>query len=276
MLRTTTPVLTAAALLTLVAFAPGLHADEEELDLSAPPDVAAIPDDAEVTASGLGSRVLSEGDGESRPTPTSWVRVHYTGWTTEGEVFDSSRQRGKSLTLPLDKVIDGWTEGLQLMVEGETRRIWVPEELAYAGKEGSPKGMLVFDVELLEIFELPTTPEHLTAAPANAEKHRKGLRSVVLQEGTGDRKPKDNSSVAVNYTGWDASGKMIDTNIYQGQPATFPLTAVIKGWTEGLQLMVEGEKRRFWIPAKLAYEGIEGKPQGMLVFDIELVSIPVY
>jgi peptidylprolyl isomerase len=58
----------------------------------------------------------------------------------------------------------------------------------------------------------------------------------------------------------------------RGQAATFPLNQVIAGWTEGLQLMVVGEKRRFWIPEKLAYQGRAGAPQGMLVFDVELLS----
>ena len=58
-----------------------------------------------------------------------------------------------------------------------------------------------------------------------------------------------------------------------GGPATFPLNQVIKGWTEGVQLMVEGEKTRFWIPVELAYNNRPGRPAGMLVFDIELIKI---
>ncbi len=254
----------------------GLLADDAQPDHTAPPDVAAPPADAEVTESGLASRVLEAGAGTERPGESSWVRVHYTGWTTDGEMFDSSIQRGKSLTLPLDKVIDGWTEGLGLMVEGEKRRLWIPEEMAYGGREGLPQGMLVFDVELLEIFELPEVPEHLTAPPADAEQHRKGLASKLLREGTGDRKPRSTSSVSVNYTGWTTDGEMFDSSLYRGAPSTFPLTGVIRGWTEGLQLMVEGEKRRFWIPEKLAYRGEEGKPKGMLIFDVELVEITTY
>ena len=64
-------------------------------------------------------------------------------------MFDSSLTRGKPATFPLDKVIAGWTEGVQLMVAGEKRRLWIPEELAYKGKQGRPAGMLVFDVELI-------------------------------------------------------------------------------------------------------------------------------
>ncbi len=121
--------------------------------LPAPPDVAAPPDDAERTASGLASRVLVAGAGTIHPTAADTVEVHYSGWTTDGEMFDSSVVRGATIEFPLNRVIAGWTEGLQLMVEGETRRLWIPEELAYGGQPGRPAGMLVFDVELIRIVE---------------------------------------------------------------------------------------------------------------------------
>ena len=126
-------------------------AEAAEPDLSAPDDVAAPPDDAEVTDSGLASKVLKEGTGDAHPAATDTVTVHYTGWTTDGERFDSSVARGAPTSFGLNQVIAGWTEGVQLMVVGETRRFWIPEELAYGGRPGRPAGMLVFDVELLEI-----------------------------------------------------------------------------------------------------------------------------
>jgi len=117
----------------------------------APADVAAPPADTEKTASGLASRVLKTGTGPTKPGPTSVVTVHYTGWTTDGKSFDSSIARGKTAQFPVNKVIPGWTEGLQLMVVGEERRFWIPEDIAYNGKPGKPAGMLVFDVELIEV-----------------------------------------------------------------------------------------------------------------------------
>ena len=118
--------------------------------LPAPSDVAAAPADAETTASGLASKVLEAGSGSTHPTATSNVTVHYTGWTTDGQMFDSSVTRGQPSTFPLNGVIRGWTEGVQLMVVGEKRRFWIPEELAYGGRR-DPRGMLVFDVELIAI-----------------------------------------------------------------------------------------------------------------------------
>ena len=77
------------------------------------------------------------------------MTVHYSGWTTDGKMFDSSVTRGETISFPLNRVIPGWTEGLQLMVTGEKRRMWIPEALAYKGASGAPQGMLVFDVELI-------------------------------------------------------------------------------------------------------------------------------
>ena len=117
----------------------------------APADVAAPPADAEKTSSGLASKVLRSGDGSDHPSATDTVTVHYAGWTTDGKLFDSSYGRGQTASFPLNRVIAGWTEGLQLMVIGEKRRFWIPQDLAYQGRPGAPAGMLVFDVELLGI-----------------------------------------------------------------------------------------------------------------------------
>ena len=467
-----------------------------------PSDVAAPPADAEKTESGLASKVLKAGTGDTKPDAADTVTVHYTGWTTDGEQFDSSVERGQPTSFPLNGVIKGWTEGLQLMVAGEKRRFWIPEELAYGPKvEGNsrPGGMLVFDVELLEIqkapeaakppedtektesgtaykitkqgegetpasdnivtfhftgktmdgqtvedsraqpappsmpldqlpptlgevlgamkageqrqiwipepnapgglivadvemisfkeappiaevpadadktadgvaykqikegkgeapgsndivtfhftaktmqdivlqdsrtqpqppsialdklspelrgiisemkageqrnawlpesnspggfiaadIELisfkaqppaPTVPENVSAAPDDAEKTESGLASKVLAAGKGKVSPKATDTVKVHYTGWETDGSMFDSSVVRGEPTEFPLNQVIQGWTEGLQLMVVGEKRRFWIPEDLAYgpkKPDSGRPGGMLCFDVELLEI---
>ncbi len=243
--------------------------------IPAPPDVAAPPANAEKTKSGLASRVLlpaQKGQGKGKkPKATDVVKVHYTGWTTDGKMFDSSVQRGKAATFQLDQVIAGWTEGVQLMALGEQRRFWIPQELAYKGQEGAPKGMLVFDIELLEIVDL-SAPADVAAPPKDAEKSASGLTWKVLKKGTGDQHPTAQSRVVAEYTGWTTDGKMFDSSRARGEPLKFPLARVIPGWTEGVQLMVPGEKRRFWIPEDLAYKGKQGAPKGMLVFDIELIS----
>ena len=88
--------------------------------LPAPPDVKAAPADAKKTSSGLAYKVLTPGKGKQHPTAQNEVTVReYTGWTTDGKMFDSSVTRGQAATFPLNRVIAGWTEGVQLMVEGE-------------------------------------------------------------------------------------------------------------------------------------------------------------
>src|SRR5215218_4056570 len=146
----TTP--TAVALATLLVAAPFAQAPRP---IAAPPDVAAPPANAAKTPSGLAWQIVKAGTGKTHPGRTDLVTVQYTGWTTDGKMFDSSVTRGQPATFPLDRVIAGWTEGVQLMVTGESRRFWIPEAMAYKGAR-EPKGMLVFDVELLSFKASPT------------------------------------------------------------------------------------------------------------------------
>ena len=248
--------------------------------LPAPPDVAAAPADATKTASGLASKVLTQGTGKDHPAATDKVKVHYTGWTTGGQMFDSSVTRGEPITFALSSVIPGWTEGLELMVVGEKRRLWIPAKLAYGERPrpGAPAGDLVFDVELLDIVQAPKpppVPEDVKAAPASAKKTASGLAYRVLKPGTGTEHPTATSSVSVHYSGWTPDGKMFDSSVTRGEPAHFRLNGVIKGWTEGVQLMKVGDVMRFWIPSDLAYGDKPkrpGAPAGPLVFDIELLG----
>jgi peptidylprolyl isomerase len=240
----------------------------------APPDVAAAPADAVKTASGLATKVLQPGKGTTKPGPTDLVTVHYTGWTTDGKMFDSSSASKGPVEFPLNRLIKGWTEALQLMVAGEKRRLWIPKELAYNDTPNRPAGMLVFEVELVEFSPPPTTPPpDVAAPPADAKKTPSGLAYKQLRPGTGSQRPQKSSTVTVHYTGWTTDGKMFDTSKKDRfQPISFGVGDVIEGWAEGVQLMMAGEKMRFWIPERLAYKG-ERPPRGMLVFDVELVAI---
>ena len=121
--------------------------------IPAPPDVAAVPSNAIKTPSGLAFKVLTVGLGTGHPRPTSTVTIHYTGWTAGGEFIESSVPSGQPASFPLDQMIAGWTEGIQLMVVGEKRRFWIPGALAYDNDPRADvhKGPLVFDIELLAI-----------------------------------------------------------------------------------------------------------------------------
>lgn len=247
--------------------------------IPAPEDVAAPPADAKKTASGLAIKVLTPGKGKDKPKDGDRVSVHYSGWTKDGKMFDSSIPRGAPTTFGVNEVIPGWTEGLKLMTVGEKARFWIPGKLAYGDHPqmgGAPSGDLTFDVELLDIVKPPETPEDVKAAPKTAKKTESGLAYRVLKAGTGKVHPTANNRVTVHYSGWTTDGKMFDSSVARGEPATFPLNGVIKGWTEGVALMVVGEKTRFWIPAALAYGDKPqrpGAPSGTLVFDVELLNI---
>ena len=165
------------------------------------------------------------------------------------------------------------------MVVGEKRRLWIPEELAYGGQAGKPAGMLVFDVELLRFQERAKPPAGANGTtrrgsgpPTDAEFDQVGSwPPKSFEAGTGTEHPTLKSQVTVHYNGWTTDGKLFDSSVARGQPETLSLGRVIPGWRQGIQLMVVGEKRRFWIPEELAYQGTK-PPFGMLVFDVELIS----
>jgi peptidylprolyl isomerase len=232
------------------------------------------PGDGEKSDTGLVSKLLRRGTSTEKPAATDVVTVHYTGWSSDGRLFDSSVVRGPASTFPLDRVMAGWRECVTLMTIGEKRRCWVPENLAYKGQAGRPKGMVVFDIELLDTRGNPMiAPSDVRAAPEDAKRTATGLAYKVLRPGRGVRNPSRFGRVTVHYTGWTIDGRMFDSSVTKGQPVSFRLDDVIKGWTEGVPLMVEGERTRFWIPENLAYGGKGDGPRGMLVFDIELVRI---
>ena len=242
---------------------------------AAPADVAAIPADAEKSKSGLASKLLRRGTGKDHPALRDKVKVDYTGWTTDGNVFNSSVQRGQPEVFPLRGVIPGWTEGLQLMVVGEKRRFWIPTELAYAGQPGKPAGMLVFDVELLEIIAGPPplpAPPDVGAAPSDATRERDGLAWKTTLKGTGTSKPSAEAWVTFHWTAWTPTGFMLESTRQFGRPITIPLEKGALAWKEVLPQMVVGERRLVWAPDKMALTLPGAKPGDLTVFELELVS----
>jgi FKBP-type peptidyl-prolyl cis-trans isomerase len=263
------------ASLAILAVQPFPVAAQTRSVFAPPLDLTSPPDDAEKSASGLISKVLTPGRGTEHPLSTDIVTVEYTGWSSNGTLQDSTSSRAKPSMFPLNRTaLKGWEECVKLMVVGEKRRCWMPEPLAYNGAPNRPKGPMVFDIELLDIHGSPTIPPpDLKAPPADAKRTSSGLAYKVLRPGTGTRHPEGRDKVLVHYTGWTTNGKSFDTSLARGEPLPMGLDEVIKGWSEGLQLMVEGERTRFWIPQDLAYKGESGNPRGMLIFDVELVRI---
>jgi peptidylprolyl isomerase len=218
--------------------------------------------------------VLQPGTGKKHPKKTDSVRVSLTGWSGGRQAFATP----EPTVMGVEQMAPGWQEAVALMVEGEKRRLWIPGKLAYGNAPGGPPPSedLILELEFLAIVEPPPVPKDLKAPPKDAKKTASGLTYKVLTPGTGKAHPAPSSQVTVHYSGWSKDGKLFDSSVMRGTPSSFKLTQVIPGWTEGVQLMVTGEKTRFWIPAGLAYgekPARPGAPAGELVFDIELIAV---
>jgi FKBP-type peptidyl-prolyl cis-trans isomerase len=109
------------------------------------------PKHAYRTGTGLRFVVFKRGKNTSHPSSTTNVTVHYEGYTSDGEIFDSSVERGEPSSFVLNQVIPGWREGVKLMTVGDTFRFWIPEKDAYRGAKDKPAGLLIFDVELVDM-----------------------------------------------------------------------------------------------------------------------------
>jgi len=231
------------------------------------------------TESGLKYEILREGTGSS-PMADDSVTVNYEGTLMDGTKFDSSYDRGEPITFQLNRVIKGWTEGLQLMKEGAKYKFTIPSELAYGEQGGGPippNADLIFTVELLKV----NVDEGKIFLKENRTKPGikttdSGLQYKVLLEGTG-KSPKATDRVTVNYEGTLIDGTKFDSSYDRGEPIDFGLNQVIPGWTEGLQLMKEGGKYKFFIPSDLAYgpQGSPGAipPNAALIFTVELIRV---
>lgn len=244
-----------------------------------PPPAAApsaIPGDAQVSASGLASKVLRAGSGDKRARRTDRVRVNFSAWNASGKLVDGSEQRGGPVTFDVSGVIAGWTEAMQAMQVGEKRTIWVPDHLAYPGRPGDPRPAAMFEIELIEIIEgigPEPAPPDLAAPPADATKTASGLVYKRLTPAAVKKAEPPNSwdHVTLRHTGWTQDGVMFSSS--RRQAVRFEMEKVIPGWREALLQMSVGDKLRLWVPEALAFQGRLGEPGGTLVYDLELASI---
>lgn len=225
--------------------------------------------------SGLEVWDVKEGKGDA-VTAGAKVKVHYTGWLTNGDIFDSSVVRKEPIEFGLGGVIKGWQQGIPGMKPGGIRRLKIPAELAYGNKQRGPippNSTLVFEVELLAMSQKPEFPK--LAAQEWKKLEDTGLEIWDVKEGEGEA-VQAGGSVTVHYTGWLTSGKEFDSS-FGDQPVSFPLRDVIPGWQQGIPGMKPGGIRRLKIPAALGY-GKDGTPDGAipsnatLVFEVQLIK----
>lgn len=241
---------------------------------------------------GLQYIVLKEGpkDGK-KPVATDRVTVHYEGRLATGEKFDSSFDRGTPATFPLNRVIPGWTMGLQEMSEGDEYLFYIPSELAYGNqargdviKAGDDLVFLVqlIGIEVPKIADAAAWQKYFPWKPDAPEVKTtdSGLQYVVLASGDpAGKSPVNGQFVLVHYEGRLAdTGALFDSSYERGDPEAFPSNGLIDGWVEALAMMKPGDRWMLYIPAELGY-GAQGTPGGPippnapLQFEVELISV---
>ncbi|WAS94899.1 FKBP-type peptidyl-prolyl cis-trans isomerase [Nannocystis punicea] len=256
---------------------------EPSADIKYDPPFDGKPLSSEKTASGLTVEDFVVGDG-AEAVKGGEVEVHYTGYLTDGTIFDTSKKRNRPFTFSLGegRVIKGWDEGVVGMKVGGKRRLIVPATLGYGDRRAGkipPGATLVFTIELLSFTPPPPPPQPLTAfegKPASTKTLEDGLKISDYKLGEG-AEAKAGDMVAVHYRGTLKDGTEFDSSLTR-KPISFPLGQgrVIKGWDLGIAGMKVGGLRKLEIPAKLAYgERAKGRipANSDLTFTVELMSV---
>jgi peptidylprolyl isomerase len=294
MMRVLIPALAVGIIVILAAVFFGLS-DEPGRKMSDGSNGTVDDPDLKPIEFGVKYRDIKEGSGEPCP-PGAKVKVHYAGWLIDGTVFDSTKNKSdKPVEFNLDKVIRGWTIGIPGMKPGGIRKLVIYPEQGYGNqKEGKipPNSTLIFEVELVSVSSnAADSPDSVyksgAGKPMSDDSNGgtddpglkdigEGLRIRDLKEGSGDAVPND-ASVTVHYTGWLADGTEFDSSKKRGQPATFPLSGVVKGWGKGIPGMKPGGIRKLVIPSALGY-GMQGRPptippNATLIFEVELIKV---
>lgn len=253
------------------------------------------------TASGIYYRIDKKGKGP-KVEANSKLKVHYKGTLLNGSVFDSSYDRGQPIDFTPNMVIKGWQEGLLLFAQGSKGSLIIPSGLAYGsramGEKLGPNSVLRFDMDVLEVkpasaqSNMPdnnNATQDFTQADDNtilnylkkeglsgkAKKTESGVYYIVETEGSG-KQPDANAMVTVHYKGSLLNGTVFDSSYDRGEPITFPLKGVIKGWQDGIPMLKEGGKGILVIPSGLAYgsRAMGAIPaNSVLRFDVELLEV---
>lgn len=231
--------------------------------------------DATRSNTGLYYIIDEEGEG-AEITASSDVSVRYKGYYTNGTILDQNTDNG--LSINLQQVIPGWTEGLQYFREGGSGMLLIPSHLAYGSNNynGVPGGsVLIFDIEVIDwdVENKEEILDYTSSNNLNATESDTGLFYVIDEPGTGAQ-PLESSNVTVAYKGYFTDDTVFDESDADG--ISFNLNGVIPGWTEGIQYFKEGGSGTLLVPSSLAYGrfGNQTVPGGaVLIFDVNLKSV---
>lgn len=231
-----------------------------------------------VTESGLQYRLIEEGDGVI-PTEESIAIFDFIGTFVDGEEFNNTFDNRNSVIARINSLPPGLSEGILFTNIGATYEFVLPPELAYGNN--SPGAVLIFELKLLHSTNYDPIFLEENAQNEDITVTESGLQYRVIEEGTGDT-PASTSNVSVEYTGTLIYGETFDTSRDTDEPVPFDLNRVITGFSEGIQLMKEGARYEFFIPAELAYgdqppqsrpNETQVHPGATLIFDVELISV---
>lgn len=239
---------------------------------------ANAPTNAIETASGMRYVVLKPASGPERFAEPSFINYRVTLRSADGVVHldaDKDGVQARSFR-SLARDMPALARAMMSAPIGETRRWWIDASAMRPGYPGMPDLAHVIDLTVVGNYDPLKPPSTVSGPPASAVRTASGLAYEVLKHGQGGAKPTVESTIEIHYNGWTTDGKLFDSSIQRDQPAVFPMSQLIAGWQEGVQLMSPGDSFRFWVPGQLAYDNQPpqpGTPRGMLVFDVTLFSV---
>jgi peptidylprolyl isomerase len=294
MMRVLIPALAVGAIVILVAVITGIS-DGSNQKMSDGSNGSVDDPDLKELEPGVKYRDLKEGNGEACPKGAK-VKINYTGWLPDGTIFDSTKDKNRlPAEFGLDGLIPGWQIGIPGMKPGGIRKLVIASEKGYGSKGSPPKipggSTLIFEVEFLGVIPQQKSQEGAGKLTEGAGKPMSdgsdggtsdpglkdiggGLKIRDLKEGSGDP-VRPYASVTVHYTGWLTDGTEFDSSKKNGQPITFSLSGVVKGWGDCIPGMKPGGIRKLGIPPELGYgPSRKGKipPNSTLIFEVELIK----
>ncbi len=250
----------------------------------------------EMTESGLFYMIETPGTGDANPTSADKITAHYHGTLLDGTVFDSSVDRGQPFKFQLGGVIEGWKQGIPMLKKGGKGKFFVPSALGYGNRPAgkiAPNSVLIFDIELIDFMDPETArkaemeemkgmiAKEATIIGDYAKKEGmtvkttdSGIQYEISKAGAGAN-PSATAKVTAHYHGTLLDGTVFDSSVDRGEPISFNLNQVIRGWQEVIPMLKKGGKGKFIIPSPMAYGARQaGKipPNSPLVFEIELVD----